>query len=122
MTNESLKNMLKQLLTILKVEKEALIKNEGAKIEELVAAKEELVKNFEANALDQVDPNEKEIIALITEIKELQETNLMLTKQAMSYADTFISAFQKEANKELTYSKKGKDKDSGSASILNQSL
>lgn len=122
MTNESLKNMFEQLLTILQVEKEALIKNEGEKIEELVTAKEELVKQFETSELQSDEQITEELTSLITEVRELQETNLMLTKQAMNYTDTFISAFQKEANKNLTYSQNGKDKDSGSSTILNQSL
>lgn len=114
--------MLEQLLTILQVEKEALINNEGEKIEELVTAKEELVKQFEANEIQPDEEITEELTALITEVRELQETNLMLTKQAMNYVDTFVTAFQKEANKNLTYSQKGKDKDSGSSTILNRSL
>lgn len=122
MKNKSLKHTLNQLLKILQLEKEALIQNEAAKIENLVSEKEALVEAFEDYDLEEINQEDQELISLIGEIREKQETNLLLTKQAMNYADKFISAFQKEASKDLTYSKEGKDHNSGKSSILNQSL
>lgn len=122
MKKESLKEILDQLLIILRTEKEALIHNQVEKIEALVAEKEVLAKTIESIELKEKNREDEELIALIQSIKKEQETNLLLTKQAMSYTDTFISVFQKEANKNLTYSKAGKDKNTGKSSILNQSL
>ena len=106
---------------ILETEKEALIQNDGKKVEELLSLKEDFIRELEEYDLNEIDREDAELISLTAEIKDLQETNLLLTEQAMSYNDQFISAFQKEAQKSVTYSDKNK-KDDGQSSILNQSL
>lgn len=121
MRNDTVKEIFNQLLIILESEKAALIHSESQKIKKLVSKKEELVKAFDSINIKEIDQADDEVISLIAEIKDYQETNLLLTKQAMNYTDTFITAFQKEANKKVTYSKTGKNNTSKS-SILNQSL
>lgn len=121
MTNKSLKEHFKNFKTILETEKEALIQNDGKKVEELLSLKEDFIRELEEYDLNEIDREDAELISLTAEIKDLQETNLLLTEQAMSYNDQFISAFQKEAQKSVTYSDKNK-KDDGQSSILNQSL
>lgn len=120
MIQESLIEILKQLKAILLEEKEALIKNESKVILDLVSKKETLIGQLENT---EAEKNQKEEVRkLIAEIQELQETNAMLTQQAMNYANTFIDAFQKEAQKSSTYSKEGSLKNSKNSGILDQSL
>ena len=122
MTNESLKRHLEELYEILQTENAVLINDEGEKMEEIVEIKQNLAKAFEAYDINEIDQDDQEIISLIKKTRNLQETNLVLTKQAMSYTDTFISAFQKEAKKNITYSDKGNEKEDGSSGLLNRSL
>lgn len=121
MVESDFKNTLEKMIQILQSEKDALIQNDGKQVEKLLVMKEDFVKDFEQHAEDIAVPMDKEILVLVQEIKELQETNLILTKQAMNYAETFISAFQKAAQKDITYSDKATT-GNGKSSILNQSL
>lgn len=120
MVDDSVIEILKQLKKILLEEKEALIKNEGKVIQELVTKKEVLIEMFEKVEINNDDKDE--IRHLVTEIQSLQETNAILTQQAMNYASTFINAFQKEAQKSSTYSKEGNLNVSKNTSLLDQSL
>lgn len=120
MTRESLINILENLKEILIEEKEALIQNKGHIIEEIVIKKGQIIEEVDAAEIDDIDRDE--MLGLIQEIKELQKTNAMLTQQAMEYANTFISAFQKEAQKKSTYSKEGRYEKNKSTGILDQSL
>lgn len=122
MANESLKRHLEELYEILQMENVALINDEGEKMEEIVEIKQNLAKTFEAYDLNEINQEDQEMISLIKKTRNLQETNLVLTKQAMSYTNTFISAFQKEAKKNITYSDKGNEKEDGSSGLLNRSL
>lgn len=120
MVKESLLDTLNELKHLLLKEKEALIKNETQLLQELVAEKEALVSQLE-NAI--LKPEEKEQAQdLIAEVQRMQETNAMLTEQAMNYAGTFINAFQKEAQKSATYSKEGDLKNAKNSGIIDQSL
>lgn len=120
MAQESLISILENLKDILLDEKEALIQNKGEIIEEIVHKKELILTEVEEAKID--DENREQLVLLVVEIKELQETNAMLTQQAMEYANTFISAFQKEAQKKSTYSKEGGYETNKSTGILDQSL
>lgn len=122
MTNESLNKHLEKLFDILQTENKVLINDEGEKLEEIVEMKQHLAKEFESYDLNEIDQENTETISLIEKTRNLQETNLVLTKQAMNYTDTFISAFQKEAKKSVTYSEKGNKKEEGSSGLLNRSL
>lgn len=122
MANKSLKTHLEELYEVLQTENAALINDEGEKMEEIVEIKHLLAKAFEAYDLNEIDQDDQETISLIKKTRNLQETNLVLTKQAMNYTDTFLSAFQKEAKKNITYSDKGNEKKEGSSGLLNQSL
>lgn len=120
MTQESLVNILTELKKILLEEKEALIQNEGKKIVEIVERKENLVERMEQVEAD--EQNKDEVQQLVQEIRELQTINSMLTQHALKYVETFISAFQKEAQKKSTYSKEGNYEKTKSTGILDQSL
>lgn len=120
MTRESLITILEDLKTLLLEEKEALIQNKGQIIEEIVRKKGQIIE--EVDAAEIADQDRDEMLVLIREIKELQETNAMLTEQALNYANTFVSAFQNEAQKQTTYSKEGQYEKKQSTGILDQSL
>ncbi len=118
-SNKSLVPVLKQLLRLLKKENKALIRNDGNQIEQLVSQKEQLV-----NQLVMV---ERELTAielnLALEIKQLQDDNLLLTKQAMAFNDNFIQTVGQNAQKvNATYSKKGSLSIQEDVGFVNQSM
>lgn len=113
----SLMNTLKDYLV---EERTVLINHDGERLLELVNAKEETM-----NALAQYDESEIEIEQLngITlEIKSLQETNVLLTEQSISFTDQLVSNIQKNATKKSTYSKKGTFDKTGQNAFIDQSL
>lgn len=120
MVQESILDILKALKEILVEEKEALIKNEGNAIQEIVSKKEAIIEELKNAEIE--NSNKEETRQLVGEIQELQETNAMLTQQAMNYTSVFLSAFQKEAQKNTTYSKEGSYEKTKNSSILDQSL
>lgn len=111
---------LNELKGILLEEKEVLINNESKKLQNIVSKKEAIIEQLEMVETDTADKEDIQI--LVDEIQELQKTNAMLTQQAMNYVDVFLSAFQKEAQKNSTYSKEGSFKQTENSSILDQSL
>lgn len=119
MSNQSLDTLLKDFIQLLNAEKEALINNDGASIQDIVSQKEDFISWLNEASADELD--RETLIPLVNEVNELQETNLMLTQQAYNYTETVLSAFKKAANKNVTYSKDGKAKAS-SSNLLNQSL
>ncbi|MGO2084128.1 hypothetical protein [Vagococcus sp.] len=96
---------LKQFIAILKKEKKALINNKNEKIVEIIQLKEEFIPVF-----DSFEPTDsEEIRMLVSEIKELQSTNLMLTEQAMAYNNVYLQAIASETKRATnTYSSDGK--------------
>lgn len=120
MVTESLMEILNELKEVLLEEKNALIQNENNKIQEIVGEKEALIEALEQAEV--AEENKEEVRIRVYEIQELQKTNAMLTEQAMNYASVFISAFQKEAQKNTTYSKEGSYEKAESSKLLDQSL
>ena len=112
---------LQAFITLLETEKEALIHNKGEMIQELVSKKQLFVDAFPGCDFSVVDANE--VKTLVEMIRQLQETNLILTQQALDYQNTILEALSKGANKAgKTYSKSGQQTGLTEASILNQSL
>lgn len=120
MTQQSIRSVLEELKDILLEEKEALINQENETIIEMIARKEAIIEKMETANLN--EDKKAEVNELAKEVKNLQETNTLLTEQAMQYNETFLKAFQKEAQKNNTYSKEGNMKKPGSSGILDQSL
>lgn len=120
MSKNMITNHLEHLKTLLIEEKDALIHNDHKKIIEIVSQKQklaEIIENME------ILPESKENISiLVQEIKELQETNTILTEQALQYTQTFLSSVQKATQKNTTYSKEGSLKKDSQIDILDQSL
>lgn len=120
MAQEVLIKILEDLKKILLDEKKALIQYQGNCIQEIVSKKEEIIEELEQ--LDPLEEDNERVILLAKEVRELQETNYMLTQQAINYAETFITAFQETAQKQATYSKEGSFDKNESTGILDQSL
>lgn len=120
-SSTNLKETLQQFLALLKVEKTALIKNDGQQIEEIVKEKQSFLKMMQE--LDPSDMTEQEVVEDVRKIQELQETNLMLTKQALQFQEGVLDAISKTAKKSgHTYSKKGTYAASKHPNLINQSI
>lgn len=112
---------LQNFIALLETEKEALIHNQGATIQKLVTEKQAFVDQFPTYDFSQ--ENRMAVTALVQTIRQLQETNLLLTQQALDYQKTVMEAFSKGIKKAgKTYSKTGQQTGLTQASILNQSL
>lgn len=119
-TISKLASHLKELIKLLKEEKEALINNDGEKIAELVETKNNYIEKLgEFKGLNMED--NEEIIALAKEIDSLQEVNLTMTRQALSYHNTILESIAKNVQTNNTYSAKG-NYDSKDINIIDQSI
>lgn len=99
--------LLKELKTLLFDEKEALLKNDGDRIAEIVEIKIELLE--EVKKFKDIDASRDEkLLELVEEINSIQKTNLLLTQQAIGYQEMLIESIAKNAkNFSNTYSSKG---------------
>lgn len=113
---------LKALIGILQEEKEALLNNKGHEVALLVEKKKEYIERLaEFKGLD-IESNQR-AMNLISQINQLQETNLLLTKQALSYQDVLIESIAKNINAtHSTYSQKGGFNKPSSANLVDQSV
>ena len=81
---------LSQFKRLLLKEKQALIKNEGQKVADLLPQKEKYLPSLQTYA----GPLGEQTKSLLREIKELQETNLLLTKQALSFGENLMKSIR----------------------------
>lgn len=113
--------LLVEFVELLKSEKEALIQNNAAQVAEIVTEKQvflEMLEKLTPASFNDVTLNEP-----LAEIKQLQETNLMLTKTALEFQETVLKAITKTVKHSgNTYSKKGYYKGNEQAALINQSL
>lgn len=122
MNKKILKSHLEKLSKILKEEKEALIKNDGTKVQEIVDKKTILVEKIEEYK-DGISKEDKEIIAIKEEIDSLQELNLLLTKQALNYQKSLLESIAANVKKvSNTYSNRGEYGKSESINLVNQKV
>lgn len=118
-SNKQLMPILKQLLRLLKKENNALIANDGAQIEKIVFQKEQLIEQISGFKFS-LSEKERE---LVVEIKQLQDDNLLLTRQAISYSNNFLKLVGENAQKtNATYSRKGNLSVQEDISFVNQSM
>lgn len=111
--------ILKQLLRLLKKENKALVNNNGLLIEKIVVQKEKLVQQLSIVNRPLHD-NE---LKLVKEIKELQDDNLLLTHQAISFNNHFLQLVGESAQKvNATYSNKGNLSTQEQVNFVNQSM
>lgn len=120
MKNESI-DALTNFIQLLETEKTALMTNDGEKLIAIVAEKETFVDLFPTLDFSQTDPAQVEV--LVQQIRDLQETNLLLTKQNLSFNEKILQTLSETVKKSGgTYSKQGQPTASDQASFLNQSL
>lgn len=119
---QELANHLKSILALLHEEKEALIHNDGNAIAQIVERKKNHIEKLSnLNGLNIQD--DKEIMAIIRQINELQETNLLLTKQALSFQNNLLESMAKNVqNSASTYSPKGSYESKNTVNLIDQSV
>ena len=115
-SSKDLYNHLDSLLKLLQEEKEALIHNDVVKVSKIVEKKNEYIEKLAVSSTileeaKDVIPSTVEVsplLQLINEIKIIQETNLLLTKQSLSYQNGLLESISKSIqNTSNTYSAKG---------------
>ncbi|WP_313468934.1 flagellar motor switch protein [Carnobacterium sp.] len=112
---------LKEFKKVLLAEKTALIENDSTKVVELVEKKQGFLEKLPK--LNPAGLKKEELSGIVEEIKQLQQTNLLLTKQALQYQETIMEAITKGVKKSsTTYSKKGNYTAAEQASLIDQSL
>lgn len=117
-----LQGALKDLLKILKEEKEVLVKNDALSLEKIVARKNEMVTIIREEQEKGVLPDEA-VRSYAMEIEKLQEVNQLLTRQALSFQEEIFKALSKNtAVKHNTYSKEGSMNRTKEVSIIDQSV
>lgn len=122
MSKAILKDHLKELYNLLKDEKNALVEDRGHEIQAIVEKKEILIEKIERFKGKDFN-NDKEVLALKKEIDSIQELNLLLTKQALSYQKAMVESIAKNLqNISNTYSNKGQYNKSGSINLINQKV
>ncbi|WP_312711868.1 hypothetical protein [Proteiniclasticum ruminis] len=117
-----LQGALKELLKILKEEKDVLLKNDALTLEKIVARKNEIVTIIREEQEKGVLPDEA-VRSYALEIEKLQEVNQLLTRQALSFQEEIFKALSKNtAVKHNTYSKEGSMNRTKEVSIIDQSV
>lgn len=112
---------LKEFKQVLLAEKEALIKNDSTKVVAVIAEKENFMEVLPT--LDMSGLKKENLSGIVTEIKNLQETNLLLTQQAVQYQEKMMEAITNSVKtSSTTYSKSGSYSAEKQATIIDQSL
>ncbi|MEK4947364.1 flagellar motor switch protein [Carnobacterium sp. FSL W8-0810] len=112
---------LVQFKTLLMDEQQALIQNDSAKVKALIEQKQQFLDLLPT--LTAEGSKKEDLVKLAEEIKNLQQTNLTLTEQALNYQETMMEAITKGVNAGgSTYSKQGDYSTVQQANIIDQSL
>lgn len=102
MNEKVFQTKLRLFIKILKREQKFLVFDDGVSLNGLVPQKEDFLPIFD-NYTGQIGQQTK---SLIQEIRELQETNLLLTQQALAYQKKMMDTIQHSlTSQENTYSK-----------------
>ena len=115
-------NQLKEIIKLLNEEKEALIQNDGGKIIEIVKLKNKHIEKLsQFSGLDIIE--DEKAINLIKEINSIQEVNLLLTRQALSYQEVLLDSIsQSVQNNSKTYSAKGNYDSTNDLNLINKKV
>jgi hypothetical protein len=122
--NESkrLGGILKELTKVLALEKEVLIKNDAMTLISIIERKNLLISQMEAYKGMDFSGNEG-IREMISTIENLQETNQILTRQALTYQNEILKALAKtNTSKHNTYAANGQLNAQKEVSIVDQSV
>jgi DNA-binding protein H-NS len=118
--------IVKNIRSLLYDEKDALIKNDGYKIEEIVESKTRLIDKLEelknSEGIKNILESES-LMEIIEEIDSLQQTNMLLTKQAIAYQEMLMESIAESVKKApSTYSKKASYSRNNNISFIDQSV
>lgn len=115
-------SVLKDMVRVLNKEKQVLIRNDAMALTDIVEKKNDLIRKIESFREMDFSGNQ-EIRKLVAEIDTLQETNMLLTRQALSYHDAILKSLSKNnTSKYNTYSAKGQMGSQKEVSIVDQSV
>lgn len=119
---KKLKKHLNSIIELLKLEKEVLIKDDKEKIEEIINKKNQYIEDLEEFKGIDMEKDDS-VIKLIKEINQLQQTNLLLTEQALSYQNLILDSISKNIKSTSnTYSSKGNYESKSKASLIDESI
>jgi len=114
--------ILKELIKVLNDEKQVLIKNDAVSLAALVERKNGLISKIEEFRGEDFSGDD-EIRKMAGQIDALQGTNLLLTKQALSYQEQILKALaNNNTSKYNTYSSKGLIKSQKEISFVDKSV
>lgn len=103
MNEKTFQAKLRKFSRLLQQEQHFLLIDDGAALTEIVPQKENFLPFF-TDYSGPISQSTKQLIALI---QDLQQTNLLLTKQAIAYHQKMMATIQQSlARQEGTYSKK----------------
>lgn len=121
-TERELIDHLWRIQDLLKKERAALVHNDVDTISEITEKKDvEIVrlKDFNIEGIR----NQQEVIGLIEEINYMQELNLLLTQQALSYQNVILESISKSINDfSNTYSANGKYEKMNNVNLVDHSI
>ena len=121
-SQKGLISLLKTMENLLIKERSALIGNDVEEISKIVNKKNEIIKQMHAYKGMDIK-NFKEAMDLIEEINSMQELNLLLTKQALSFQNALLESISKNLNNfSNTYSSKGAYEKMNNINIIDQSV
>lgn len=121
-TERELIDHLWRIQDLLKKERAALVHNDVDTISEITEKKDveiEKLKDFNIEGIR----NQQEVIGLIEEINYMQELNLLLTQQALSYQNVILESISKSINDfSNTYSANGKYEKMNNVNLVDHSI
>jgi len=121
-SNSKLAGVLKDMIKVLNDEKRVLIKSDAAALDGLVEKKNALIIKIEEFRGEDFSGDD-EIRKMVSQIDVLQGTNMLLTKQALSYQEQILKALTKNnTSKYNTYSSKGLIKSQKEISFVDKSV
>ena len=121
-SNSKLAGVLKDMIKVLNDEKRVLIKSDAAALDGLVEKKNALIIKIEEFRGEDFSGDD-EIRKMAGQIDVLQGTNLLLTKQALSYQEQILKALaNNNTSKYNTYSSKGLIKSQKEISFVDKSV
>ena len=121
-SNSKLAGVLKDMIKVLNDEKRVLIKSDAAALDGLVEKKNALIIKIEEFRGEDFSGDD-EIRKMVSQIDVLQGTNMLLTKQALSYQEQILKALaNNNTSKYNTYSSKGLIKSQKEISFVDKSV
>lgn len=119
--SEELYRDLENLEKILQDETDALVENDNGALSDILDEKMKIMGNIDKFKGQNFSDNE-EIVEIIGRIDDLQETNLMLTQQALNFNENFLEIVSEGLEeKATTYSASG-DLGKSSSSLIDRSI